>query len=109
MYSVRALGASSLLLIALANAFSFFAAVASAINISGGHVNPAITLGALVGGRLSLVRAIYYWLGQLLGAVIASLLLRFSTDGMVYINLPNYTSLNIRNLNPQFFVRMTGK
>lgn len=83
MYSVRTLGASSLVLIALANAFSFFAAVSSALNISGGHVNPAITLGALVGGRLSLVRAIYYWLAQLLGAVIASLLLRFSTDGMV--------------------------
>lgn len=83
MYSVRTLGASSLVLIALAHAFSFFAAVSSAINISGGHVNPAITLGALVGGRLSLVRAIYYWLGQLLGAVLASLLLRFATDGMV--------------------------
>lgn len=82
MYSVRTLGASGLVLIALANAFAFFAAVASAMNISGGHVNPAITLGALVGGRLSLVRAIYYWVGQLLGAVVASLLLRFSTDGM---------------------------
>lgn len=83
MYSVKGLGASSLVVIALAHAFSFFAAVSSAMNVSGGHVNPAVTFGALVGGRVSLVRAVYYWLGQLLGAVLASLLLRFSTDGLV--------------------------
>lgn len=83
MYKDKDLGASNLVVIALAHAFSLFAAVASAMNISGGHVNPAVTFGALVGGRISVVHAVYYWIGQLLGAVVASLLLRFSTDGMV--------------------------
>ncbi|XP_073148047.1 aquaporin TIP3-1-like [Henckelia pumila] len=82
MYRDRTLGASSLLVIALAHALAFFAAVASSMNVSGGHVNPAVTFGALVGGRVSLLRAVYYWIAQLLGAVVASLLLRLSTGGM---------------------------
>ena len=77
------LGAASLVLIALAHGFSLFAAVAASLNVSGGHVNPAVTFGALVGGRISVLRAIYYWVAQLLGAVVASALLRLTTDGMV--------------------------
>lgn len=68
---------------ALAHAFALFAAVSAAINVSGGHVNPAVTFGALIGGRLSAIRAIYYWVAQLLGAILACLLLRLATNGMV--------------------------
>lgn len=82
MYRDTALGASSLVVIALAHALSLFAAVASSMNVSGGHINPAVTFGTLVGGRVSLLRAIYYWIAQLLGAVVASLLLRLATNGM---------------------------
>lgn len=73
----------ALVMVALAHALALFAAVSASINISGGHVNPAITFGALVGGRISLLRAFYYWVAQLLGAVLAALLLRFSTAGLV--------------------------
>lgn len=72
-----------LVLVALAHAFALFAAVSAAVNVSGGHVNPAVTFGALIGGRISAIRAIYYWIAQLLGAILASLLLRLSTNGMV--------------------------
>ncbi|KAL3512965.1 hypothetical protein ACH5RR_025682 [Cinchona calisaya] len=82
MYRETALGASGWAVIALAHALGLFAAVAASMNVSGGHVNPAVTFGALVGGRVSLLRALYYWVAQLLGAVVASLLLRISTDGM---------------------------
>ncbi|CAI0392492.1 unnamed protein product [Linum tenue] len=83
--SVLALGppASGLVMIALAHALALFAAVAASINVSGGHVNPAVTFAALVGGRISVVRAIYYWIAQILGSIIASLLLRLVTNGMV--------------------------
>lgn len=83
MYPDTGSTAATLIAIALAHALSLFAAVASSINVSGGHVNPAVTLGALVGGRISVIRAIYYWIAQLLGAVVASLLLRLVTAGMV--------------------------
>lgn len=80
-------GASSLLVIALAHAFGLFAAVAVSLNVSGGHVNPAVTFGALLGGRISFLRAFLYWIAQLLGAIIAALLLRLVTDGMRPIGL----------------------
>lgn len=78
--------ASGLTLIALAHAFGLFAAISSAINVSGGHVNPAVTFGALLGGRISLIRAVFYWVAQLLGSIVASLLLRLVTNGMVMIH-----------------------
>ncbi|KAM7471018.1 hypothetical protein LguiA_009201 [Lonicera macranthoides] len=81
MYKETAPAASGLTVIALAHALALFAAVASSMNVSGGHINPAVTFGALVGGRISVVRAVYYWVAQLLGAVLASLLLRLGTDG----------------------------
>ncbi|XP_062201133.1 aquaporin TIP3-1-like [Phragmites australis] len=71
-----------LVAVALANALALAVAVAVAVNISGGHVNPAITFGALLGGRISLIRAVFYWVAQLLGAVAATLLLRLATGGM---------------------------
>ncbi|KAL0535489.1 hypothetical protein IC582_029820 [Cucumis melo] len=74
--------ASDLVVIAIAHAFALFSAVAASINISGGHVNPAVTFGALIGGRISLIRAFFYWVAQILGAIIASLLLRLATGGM---------------------------
>ncbi|KAM7265425.1 hypothetical protein ACFE04_003108 [Oxalis oulophora] len=52
------------------------------INISGGHLNPAVTFAALVGGRISALLAFFYWIAQLLAAVFATLLLRFATGGM---------------------------
>ncbi|MGI5150356.1 MIP/aquaporin family protein [Plantactinospora sp. CA-294935] len=43
--------------------------------ISGCHVNPAVTLGALLTGRISSVGAIGYWIAQFVGATIGALLL----------------------------------
>ncbi|PKU77385.1 Aquaporin TIP3-2 [Dendrobium catenatum] len=71
---------------ALANALAFAVAVSVTSNFSGGHVNPAITLGALAGGRISVYRAILYWLAQLLGSILAAVLLWISTGGMVSRN-----------------------
>ncbi|CAK9164343.1 unnamed protein product [Ilex paraguariensis] len=87
LYRDKAPGASGLAVVALAHALSLFVAVAASMNISGGHVNPAVTFGSLVGGRISVLRAFYYWVAQLLGAVVASLLLRLSTNGMRPIGL----------------------
>ncbi|XP_028775746.1 probable aquaporin TIP1-2 [Neltuma alba] len=66
----------------LAHAFALFVAVSVGANISGGHVNPAVTFGAFIGGHISLFRSILYWIAQLLGSVVACLLLKFSTGGL---------------------------
>jgi aquaporin Z len=40
--------------------------------ISGCHINPAVSLGAFVAGRMSLKDMIGYWVGQFLGAIVAA-------------------------------------
>ena len=74
---------AGLVAVALAHGIALFVAVAIAANISGGHVNPAVTFGALVGGHITLLRGILYWLAQLIGATVACLLLQFTTGGLV--------------------------
>ncbi|CAA6654900.1 unnamed protein product [Spirodela intermedia] len=48
---------SGLVAAALAHAFALFVAVSVGANISGGHVNPAVTFGAFLGGHITLLRA----------------------------------------------------
>src|SRR5271155_1212576 len=43
--------------------------------ISGCHVNPAVTLGFLVSGRIELEEAISYWVAQFVGGVLGALVL----------------------------------
>jgi aquaporin Z len=46
-------------------------------HISGGHFNPAVTLGALVRGRIGPRDAVAYWVVQLVGAALAGWLVRW--------------------------------
>lgn len=77
---------SALIAAALAHGFGLFVAVAAGANLSGGHVNPAVTLGACIGGHLTIVRAVLYIIAQLLGSIAACLLLLFTTGGMVSVH-----------------------
>ena len=44
-------------------------------DISGCHINPAITLGVALSGRMSWKDALGYWCGQVIGGIIAGALL----------------------------------
>ncbi|XVF89189.1 hypothetical protein PTKIN_Ptkin19aG0110100 [Pterospermum kingtungense] len=78
------LGADALVeLFAVAVAHAFVVAVMiSAGHISGGHLNPAVTLGLLFGGHITLVRSILYWIDQLLASATACILLKYLTGGL---------------------------
>ncbi|XP_047151938.1 probable aquaporin TIP-type alpha [Vigna umbellata] len=82
IYKEPGSSASELVVIAVAHAFALFAAIAASAHVSGGHVNPAVTFGALLGGRISVLKAIYYWIAQILGSIVAALLLRLVTNNM---------------------------
>lgn len=43
--------------------------------ISGSHLNPAVTLGMLVAGRITVRAAVQYWIAQILGAIAGAVLL----------------------------------
>ncbi|HEX5347658.1 MAG TPA: aquaporin [Pseudonocardiaceae bacterium] len=49
-------------------------------HISGGHYNPAVTIAALVRGRIGVVDAIGYWIAQLIGGLLAMSLARWVID-----------------------------
>jgi aquaporin Z len=43
--------------------------------ISGCHINPAVTLGLLMSGKIDRDDAVRYWIAQVLGGIVASLVL----------------------------------
>jgi aquaporin Z len=49
--------------------------------ISGCHINPAVTLGLLVGGRVDLGEAMRYWAAQIVGAIAAAAVLLAIVSG----------------------------
>ncbi len=69
---------------ALAFGLTLMALAYSLGPISGCHVNPAVTIGALVAGRLSLMDAIGYWGAQFAGGIVGALALWgvFSTSSL---------------------------
>lgn len=72
-----------LLAIAIAHGIALSVAVSATMNISGGHVNPAVTFAMLVTGRISLSDAIAYIIAQLIGATIAGALVLMIFKGMM--------------------------
>src|SRR6266849_10131153 len=65
-----------LVAVALANGLAIGLMVSNFGHISGGHFNPAITLGFLATRRITLPLAVAYWLSQLAGATVAAAILR---------------------------------
>ena len=67
---------SGILGIALAHGLVLAIMISNLGHISGGHFNPAVTISTWVAGKIETVRAGWYILAQLFGAVVGALLLR---------------------------------
>ncbi|MBB2922662.1 aquaporin [Cellulomonas cellasea] len=63
------------LAVALAFGLALLAGAVAVGYVSGGHFNPAVTLGAAIAGRTSWKDVLPYWLAQLVGAVAAAAVL----------------------------------
>nr|AAC39480.1 aquaporin [Vernicia fordii] len=77
-----ALDPAGLVAIAICHGFALFVAVAVGANISGGHVNPAVAFGLALGGQITILTGIFYWIAQLLGSIVACFLLKLVTGGL---------------------------
>jgi MIP family channel proteins len=64
-----------LLGVALAHGLTIAVMVSATAGVSGGQLNPAVTLGLLIGGQMDLRKATAYWAAQLIGATVAGILL----------------------------------
>ena len=69
-------GSGGLIGVAVAQGLAIAVMVTALAHISGGHFNPAITLGFVATRRIVLRLAVVYWAFQFLGATIAALILR---------------------------------
>ncbi len=70
-------GAVGLLGIAIAHGTVLAVMISALGHISGGHFNPAVTVGVLAGGKIETNKAVSYIFAQLAGGVVAGFLLRY--------------------------------
>lgn len=88
---------------ALATAFGFsFVLVAFAYaygGISGTHLNPAVTFAAAIDGMVSWGQAVFYWIAQFVGALVASWFLMFFAFGNSASNGLGATTLHVPNVS----------
>jgi MIP family channel proteins len=69
-------GGVGLLGIAVAHGLAIGIMVSAVGHISGGHFNPAVTIGFWVTRKMGTLEALGYWIAQLAGAIAAAYLLR---------------------------------
>src|SRR6266853_2305018 len=81
---------AGLLAVAFAHGLAIAVMVSATGAISGGHLNPAVTFGLWVGGKIPLARGLAYWAAQLLGATAAAFLLLY-----VFAQLPHQVPSDI--------------
>jgi MIP family channel proteins len=65
----------TLVMVALAHGLAIGLMVAAAGHISGGHYNPAVTVGLWAGGKIGAIKGAAYIVAQLVGATVAALFL----------------------------------
>src|SRR5690349_21706500 len=62
--------------IATAHALVLAVMITATMAISGGHINPAVTVGLLVARRVTTQTAVAYIIAQLIGAVVGALAIK---------------------------------
>lgn len=76
-----------LVAIALAHGIGIAVFVAASARFSGGHLNPAVTISAVVTGKMGVVKGLMYIVAQLVGAGLAAFLLKAVLPAAVQGNL----------------------
>src|SRR5204862_6707655 len=66
-------GRADIVAIALAHGLTIAVMASATMHVSGGQLNPAVTLGLLLGGKMTPRDSVLYWAAQLGGAVLAGL------------------------------------
>lgn len=95
-------GALALLIAALGNGVGLGIAISATMGVSGGALNPAVTIGLLVGGKLHARDVVPYIVAEVVGAIFAG----FSLVGLtppgpgnsVYWGAPNHVLLTNQSL-----------
>jgi aquaporin TIP len=75
--------------IALAHGLAIAVMVSATGAVSGGHLNPAVTFGLLLGRKIGASSAVGYWVAQCLGAIVAAALVKtaFPADALSAVGM----------------------
>ncbi|MFL5787269.1 MAG: MIP/aquaporin family protein [Flavisolibacter sp.] len=73
-------------------------------NISGAHINPAVTIAFTLSGRFSVKNMIPYIISQILGALLASLILKFLFPGSEDLGTTVPAGSDIQSFVLEFFL-----
>ena len=90
-------GAAGILGVALSIGLTVMALVRSIGHISGGHYNPAVTLGLVAGGRFDSASAVPYIIAQCLGAVAATFVFALIGNAPAHYAANGYGALSMLN------------
>lgn len=69
-------------------------------NISGGHFNPAVSLGLMLGGRFPAKDLLPYWIAQVLDAIVAAAILYLIASGQSGFTAGGFASNGYGDLSP---------
>ncbi len=75
-------GKSGLIGIALAYGLAYAAMISATAALSGGHLNPAVTVGLLAARKIDAATAVRYIVAQCLGAMVAMFVLQLAMPSM---------------------------
>ncbi|MEE9276934.1 MAG: aquaporin [Dehalococcoidia bacterium] len=76
-------GADAIVAIAIAHGFAYAGMVYMTANISGGHINPAVTLGMMVTRNIKIAPGLVYMVAQVVGGVVATAVLYLALNNTV--------------------------
>jgi len=85
----------SILLNGVGNGFAYLALIYNFWNISGGHLNPAVTWGAIITRRIGLFKGFGYIVAQLAGGILGALLASAVTPDGLGFNIGSTWNLHV--------------
>ena len=78
-------------------------------HISGGHFNPAVSLGLMIGGRFEAKDLIPYWVAQVAGAIAAAIVLYVIVSGAPdFAGVGGFASNGYGEASPQGYSMMSA-
>lgn len=79
--TLSAVGPASLVVVALAHGLAIAVCGSALGHISGGHFNPAVSLGMLISKQIDVVTMLGYWAAQVVGAIFGTFAVQATMPG----------------------------
>jgi aquaporin Z len=96
--AAHAMNAPVLVVVPLGFGLALLAAIFAFGDVSGGHFNPAVTLAALLDGRIALIDALSYAVAQIVGALGASAVVLLMSSQSAVLTTTNAPGTGVSDL-----------